>query len=43
MATRKVTIRATTSVQRVGSGVRIKTSISNGHTTKTSSKIIYPR
>lgn len=43
MATRKVTIRATASVQRVGSGIRVKTSVSNGHTTKTSSKTIHPR
>lgn len=43
MAIRKVTIRATTSVQRVGSGIRVKTSVSNGRTTKTSSKTIHPR
>lgn len=43
MATRKVTIRATTTVRRVGSGVRVQTSVSDGRTTKSSGKTIYPR
>lgn len=43
MSAKKITIRATTKVQRVGSGVRVQTSVSNGHSTRTTSKTIYPR
>ncbi|CDC73862.1 unknown [Oscillibacter sp. CAG:155] len=43
MATKTIRIRTTSSVRRVGSGIQIRTTVSNGKTTKTRVKTIYPR
>lgn len=43
MATRTIKIRTTSSIRRIGSGIQVRTTISNGKTTTTKTKTIYPR
>lgn len=40
---KKIRISASTSVRRVGSSYQVRTTVSNGHTTKTTTKTIRPR
>lgn len=42
MAVRKITVRATTRVQRVGRGYQVRTTVSDGRTTRTQTKTVYP-
>jgi len=41
MATRKIRIQTTT--RRIGNRIQIQTRVSNGSTTRTTTKTIYPR